>query len=140
MQEGDINNPYVNIQEESTPLELEIKVIGKGNNAKQGMANTRIFEEKEVAETTMEPQTKFLEVTTSVLEKIDILVERAYGSIPAIHVNTNEEQIEEEMVVIGTKQPKKELEKGQEKGKAIYTEMVEKEVDKPSQVHNFKRP
>jgi hypothetical protein len=46
------------------------------------------------------------------LEKIDILVERAYGSIPAIHVNTNEEQTEEEVVVTRTKQPKKEIEKG----------------------------
>ncbi len=33
MQEGDIDNPYVNRQEESTSLELEIEAIGKGNNA-----------------------------------------------------------------------------------------------------------
>ncbi len=33
MQEGDIDNPYVNRQEESTSLELEIEAIRKGNNA-----------------------------------------------------------------------------------------------------------
>ncbi len=37
------------------PLELEIKAIGKGNNAKHGVADTGIYEEKEVAEATMEP-------------------------------------------------------------------------------------
>jgi hypothetical protein len=36
MQEGDIDNPFVNRQEESTSLELEIGAIGKGNNAKKG--------------------------------------------------------------------------------------------------------
>jgi hypothetical protein len=48
-------------------------------------------------------------------------------------VNINNEQTEEEVVVIRTKQ----LEKKIEKGKAIYTEMVEKEVDKPNQVGEF---
>lgn len=39
------------------------------------------------------------------------------------------------MVVIEANQLEKEIEKeGQEKGKAIYIEMVEKEVDKLSQV------
>jgi hypothetical protein len=41
-----------------------------------------------------------LEVTTKFLENIDILVKRTKESIPAIRVNTNEEQNEEEVVVI----------------------------------------
>jgi len=45
-------------------------------------------------------------------------------------VNTNEEQTKEEVVVIGVKQPKKEI----EKAKAICTEMTEQEIDKPIQV------
>ncbi len=66
------------------------------------MANTRIFEEEEVA-IVMEPQIKSLKVTTRVLEKIDILVERTYGSIPVIHVNTDKEKTKEKVVVIRAK-------------------------------------
>ncbi len=43
------------------------------------------------------------EVITGVLEKIDILVEKANESILTIQVNTSKEQIEEEVVVIGAK-------------------------------------
>ncbi len=53
----------------------------------------------------MELQTKSLEVTTSVLEKIGKLVEKAKKYIPTIHMNTNKEQTKEEVVVIGAKQP-----------------------------------
>jgi hypothetical protein len=66
------------------------------------VANTRIFEEEEVA-IVMEPQIKSLKVTTRVLEKIDILVERTYGSIPVIHVNTDKEKTKEKVVVIRAK-------------------------------------
>jgi hypothetical protein len=65
-----------------------------------------------------------LKITTSVLEKIDILVERAKDK-GAIQVNTNEEQIKEEVVAIGVQQPEKEI----ERGKTICTEMVGKEID-----------
>jgi hypothetical protein len=41
------------------------------------VANLGIFEEEEVVGATMEVQAKSLEITTSVLEKIDIPVERA---------------------------------------------------------------
>jgi len=51
----------------------------------------------------MEPQIKSLKVTTRVLEKIDILVERTYGSIPVIHVNTDKEKTKEKVVVIRAK-------------------------------------
>jgi hypothetical protein len=44
-------------------------------------------------------------------------------------VNTNEDQTEE-VVIIGVKQ----LEKVIERGKTICTKMVEKDIDKPSQV------
>ncbi len=44
-------------------------------------------------------------------------------------MNTNEEQTEEEVVVTGAKQPKK--------NKAICIKMEEKEIDKPSQVSEF---
>ncbi len=44
---------------------------------------------------------------------------------------TNEEQIEEEMVIIGII---KLSEKKIERGKAICIKMVEKEIDKPNQV------
>jgi hypothetical protein len=76
------------------------------------VANLGIFEEKEVVEATLEVQTKYLEITTIVLEKIDIPVERAGENIPTIQVNTNEEQTKEEVVVIGVKQPEKEIKKG----------------------------
>jgi hypothetical protein len=39
-----------------------------------------------VAKVAMEVQAKSLEVTTSVLEKINILVEKAKESVPIIHV------------------------------------------------------
>lgn len=71
-------------------LELEIKTIRESNNVEKGVENTRILK-KEVVKVAMEPQTKSLEVTTSVLEKIDIPVERANGNTPTIHVNTNKE-------------------------------------------------
>lgn len=54
-------------------------------------------------------------------------------SIQAIWVNTNEEQIEEEVVVTRAKQVEKKI----EKTKAIYNKMEEKEIDKPSQVSEF---
>jgi len=54
MQEGDIDNPSVDKQEESTSLELEIEAIEKGNNVKKGVANLRISKEEEVAEVAME--------------------------------------------------------------------------------------
>jgi hypothetical protein len=54
-------------------LELEIEVIGKGNNAEKGVANPRISKEEEMVEVALELQTESLEVTTSVLEKIDIV-------------------------------------------------------------------
>lgn len=57
-------------------MELEIEVIEKGNNVKKGVSNTRISKE-EVAKATMVVQAKSLEITTSVLEKMDIPVERA---------------------------------------------------------------
>jgi len=71
-----------------------------------------------------------LEVTTNVLEKIDILVKKAKESVPTIQVNINKEQTEKEVVNIGVKQLEKEI----ERGKMICTKMVEKEFDKPTQV------
>jgi hypothetical protein len=53
-----------------------------------------------------------LEITTSVLEKIDIPVERAKENILAIQVNINKEQTEEEVVVTRAKQLEKEIDKG----------------------------
>jgi len=53
-----------------------------------------------------------LEITTSVLEKIDIPVERAKENILAIQVNINKEQTEEEVVVTRAKQLAKEIDKG----------------------------
>ncbi len=103
MQEGDKNNLSIDKQEESVSLELEIEVIGKGNNAKKGVENPRISKEQEVAKEVMELPTESLEVTTSVLEKIDISVEKAEESILAIHVNTNKEQTVEEVVITGAK-------------------------------------
>jgi hypothetical protein len=81
---------------------LETKVIGEGNNAKKGVTNPRISEEQEVAKEIMEIL-ESSEVITGVLEKIDILVEKANESILTIQVNTSKEQIEEEVVVIGAK-------------------------------------
>ncbi len=103
MQEGDKNKHSIDKQEESVSLELEIEVIGKGNNDKKGVANPRISKEQKVAKEVMELPIESLEVTTSVLEKIDISVEKAEESILAIHVNTNKEQIAEEVVVTGAK-------------------------------------
>ncbi len=57
-------------------MELEIEAIGKGNNANKGVENLGISEEKEVAKEAMEVQVEFLEVTTSVLENINIRIER----------------------------------------------------------------
>lgn len=91
------------------------------------MANLWTFEE-EVAEVAMDIQTKSLEITISILENIDILVEIKKESIPSIQVNTNEEQIEEEVVIIGAKQQENE----KKKSKAICTKMANKEIDKPS--------
>lgn len=71
------------------------------------MANLRTFEEEEVAEITMDIQTKSLEITTSILENINILVEIKKESIPSIQMNTNEEEIKEEVVITRAKQPKK---------------------------------
>jgi 2-hydroxy-3-keto-5-methylthiopentenyl-1-phosphate phosphatase len=65
-------------------LELEIEVIGKGNNVKKGVVNPRISKEEEMAKVTMEVQAKSLEITASVLEKINILVEREEESVLAI--------------------------------------------------------
>ncbi len=76
MQEGDINNPSVDRQEESTTLELEIEVIEESNNAKKGVANLKISNEEELVEVAMEIQAKSLEITTNVLEKNNILVEK----------------------------------------------------------------
>ncbi len=45
-------------------------------------------------------------------------------------MNTNKEQIEEEVVVIGVKQPKKKI----DKGKVICIKMAGKEINKPGQV------
>jgi len=90
------------------------------------VANIWTFEE-EVAEVAMDIQTKSLEITISILENIDILVEIKKESIPSIQVNTNEEQIEEEVVIIGAKQQENE-----KKSKAICTKMANKEIDKPS--------
>jgi hypothetical protein len=103
MQEGDNNNLSIDKQEESASLELEIEVIGEGNNAKKGVANPRISKEQEVAKEIMELLIESLEVTTSVLEKIDISVEKAEESILAIQVNTNKEQTSKEVVVTGAK-------------------------------------
>ncbi len=71
------------------------------------MANPGISKEEKAAEVATKIQVESLEITTSILENIDIPVERAEKSIPTIHVNTNKEQTKEEVVVIGTKQPKK---------------------------------
>jgi hypothetical protein len=128
MQEGDTKNPFFNKQKEPMSLELEIEAFKEGNNVEKGLENLGISKEEKVAEVAMEVQEKFMEVTTSILENIDILVERANIIIPTIQVNNNEEQIEEEVVVIGAKQLEKEIEKNQ----AICTNMVEKEIDKPS--------
>jgi hypothetical protein len=92
---------------------LEIEVIGEGSNANKGVVNPGISKEEEVIEAAMEIQAKFLEVTTSILENIDISIERAKESIPTIRGNTNKEQTKEEMVVIGAKQPKKRKEKSE---------------------------
>ncbi len=81
----------------------------------------------------MELQTKSLDITTSVWEKINISVERAKRSILAIQMNTNKEQTEEEVVITRTKQLEKEI----KKGKTIYTKVAKKEVDKPSQFGEF---
>jgi hypothetical protein len=89
MQEGVIDNPSIDKQEESTSLELEIEAIGEGSNTKKGVANLGIFEEEEVAEATMEVQTEYLETTTNVLEKIDIPIERPEKKYSN---NTNEYQ------------------------------------------------
>jgi hypothetical protein len=111
-------------------LELEIEATRKGNKPNNGVENLRISKEEEV-EVAMEVQVESLKVTTSILDNIDIPVERAKESIPIRCVNTNEEQTKEEVVVIGAKQPKKK------KNKAINIEMEEKEIDKPSQVNEF---
>jgi hypothetical protein len=65
-------------------LELKIEAIGKGNNVKKGVINPRISKEEEMVETTMEVQVNALEITASVLEKINILVEREEESVLAI--------------------------------------------------------
>jgi hypothetical protein len=54
MQEGDIDNPYVDRQEESMSLELEIEATREGSNVEKGVANPGISEEKKVVEATME--------------------------------------------------------------------------------------
>ncbi len=54
---------------------LKIEVIGEGINVEKGVANLGISKEEKVVKVAMELQTKFLEVTVSVLEKIDILVD-----------------------------------------------------------------
>jgi hypothetical protein len=74
MQEGDTKNPSINRQEELTSLELEIEVNREGNNVNKGVANPGISKEEEVAEVAMEVQAESLEVTTSILDNIDILV------------------------------------------------------------------
>ncbi len=74
-------------------------------------------------------QVKSLKVTRSVLKKINILVKKTKTNVSIIHVNINEEQTEE-VVITGVKQLEKEI----EGGKAICTKMVEKDIDKPSQV------
>jgi cytochrome c-type biogenesis protein CcmE len=76
MQEGHIDNPFVDIQEESTSLELEIEDTRKDNNVENGVVNPMIFEEEKVVEATMEVQAESLKVTTTILEKIDIPIER----------------------------------------------------------------
>jgi hypothetical protein len=43
MQEGHIDNPFVDIQEESTSLELEIEDTRKDNNVENGVVNPMIF-------------------------------------------------------------------------------------------------
>lgn len=105
MQKRDTNNSFINKQKESTSLELEIEVSGKGNNANKGVVNLGIFEEEEMTKEAMEVQAEYSEVTTSVLENINIPIERVEESILVIRVYTNEEQIEEEVVNIGAKQP-----------------------------------
>jgi len=112
-------------------LELKIEVIEEGNNAKKGVANLGIFKEEKVVEVAMEIQAKSLEVTTNVLEKMNILVRKTKKNVPTIQVNTNKEQTKEEVVNIGVKQPEKEI----QRGKMICTKMVEKEFDKPTQVN-----
>ncbi len=84
MQKGDTDNPFIDKQKESASLELEIEATGKGNNANKGVANLRIFEEEEVAKEAMEVQVDYLEITTSVLENINIPIERVEESILAI--------------------------------------------------------
>jgi hypothetical protein len=76
MQEGDTKNPFINKQEESMSLELEIEDFREGNNVDKGLEILGISKEEKVAEVTMEIQANFLEVTTSILENIDILNER----------------------------------------------------------------
>jgi hypothetical protein len=84
-------------------VELEIEATKEGSNVDKWVANLGTFGEEEVAEAIMEVQAESLEVTTSILDNINILVERTKESIPSVHVNTNEEQIEEEVVVTGAK-------------------------------------
>jgi hypothetical protein len=55
---------------------LKIEVTKKGSSVEKGVINPRIFKE-EVVEATMEVQAKSLEVTTTILEKINISVKRA---------------------------------------------------------------
>ncbi len=112
-------------------MELKIEAIEEGNNAKKGVANLGIFKEEKVVEVAMEIQAKSLEVTTNVLEKMNILVRKTKKNVPTIQVNTNKEQTKEEVVNIGVKQPEKEI----QRGKMICTKMVEKEFDKPTQVN-----
>jgi hypothetical protein len=81
----------------------------------------------------MEVQTESLEITTSILENINILVERPKKSIPIIQVNTNEEKTKEKVVVIGANQPKKI-----EKNKVICAKMVKIEIDKPKLTNQVK--
>ncbi len=65
---------------------LEIEAIGEGSNANKGVVNLGISKE-EVTKTAMEIQAESLEVTTSILENIDIPIEQKkvfqqYGEIP----------------------------------------------------------
>ncbi len=73
----------------------------------------------------MEIQAESLEITTNILENIDIPVERVKESIPTIRANTNK---------WSGYYKSKATKKRNRKSEAIYTEMVEKEIDKPSQV------
>jgi hypothetical protein len=76
-------------------LELEIEAIKEGNNANKGVANPGIFLGRSV---------KRNNGSTSKLSRsynMYFVVERIEESIPVIQVNTNKEQTEEEVVVIG---------------------------------------